>query len=68
MKIEKSANRPADTLGLTPDEMRRLGYKVVDYVVDHFLNRETEPAILTGNVDELMTRIDTALPVQPGDI
>ena len=29
----------ADTLGLRPDEMRRLGYRVVDLVVNHFETR-----------------------------
>ena len=31
---------PADTLGLEPGEMRRLGYKVVDLVVDRLQRKK----------------------------
>jgi glutamate/tyrosine decarboxylase-like PLP-dependent enzyme len=56
-----------DTLGMAPEEMRRLGYQVVDRVVDHFLGREAGPAILTGRADVLRALIGTALPEEPQD-
>src|SRR6056297_3656731 len=38
-----------DTLGLSAEEMRRLGHKVVDMVVDRLERRDTEPVVKTGN-------------------
>ena len=58
---------PADTLGMDPEEMRRLGHKVVDMVVDRALRRNAEHAILTGDPAELMARLGGALPEGPMD-
>lgn len=58
---------PADTLGMDPEEMRRLGHKVVDMVVDRAMRRNAEPAILTGEPNELMTKLGGALPEDPMD-
>ena len=38
----------ADTLGLEPEEMRRLGYRMVDLVIDHFRHKPDRPVIVTG--------------------
>ncbi|MBV9949762.1 MAG: hypothetical protein JOZ69_23170, partial [Myxococcales bacterium] len=43
-----------DTLGMTPAEMRRLGHRVVDLVIDRLVRREDEPAVQTGHSEELM--------------
>lgn len=56
---------PADTLGLSPDEMRRLGHKVVDMVVDRFERRNAEPVITTGDADTLAQKLGGALPKDP---
>jgi glutamate/tyrosine decarboxylase-like PLP-dependent enzyme len=61
------SSRPADTLGMPPEEMRRLGYRVVDHVVEHFLDRAAGPAIVTGRPDALRAAIGTDLPEEPGD-
>ena len=57
----------ADTLGMEAEEMRRLGHKVVDLVVDRWLRRSDEPAIVTGEPAELMQALGGALPETPLD-
>jgi glutamate/tyrosine decarboxylase-like PLP-dependent enzyme len=58
---------PADTLGLSPDEMRRLGHKVVDMVVDRFENRQNERVITTGDAKTLANQLGGPLPDAPVD-
>lgn len=58
---------PADTLGLEPSEMRRLGHKMVDLVVDRLTHKHEEPAILTGEPKALMARFGGPLPEHPID-
>lgn len=58
---------PADTLGLRPEEMRRLGYKVVDLVVDRAMRRNQEHAILEAGPADLLSRLGGPLPEEPGD-
>ncbi len=58
---------PPDTLGMEAEEMRRLGYKVVDMVVDRALRRNEEHAILTGDPADLLARLGGALPEKPMD-
>jgi glutamate/tyrosine decarboxylase-like PLP-dependent enzyme len=56
-----------DTLGLAPEEMRRLGYRVVDLVLDHFLNKADRPAIVTGTPTALQATLGGPVPEAPGD-
>ncbi len=58
---------PADTLGMEADEMRRLGHRIVDMVVDRQMRKNAEPAILTGQPGELLARLGGPLPEQPID-
>jgi glutamate/tyrosine decarboxylase-like PLP-dependent enzyme len=58
---------PADTLGMPEEQMRRLGYQVVDLVVDRLLNRHREPAILTGDAAALRAALGGAVPEQALD-
>jgi glutamate/tyrosine decarboxylase-like PLP-dependent enzyme len=58
---------PADALGMPPEEMRRLGYKVVDLVVDRLMRKNAEPAISTGEPRALMARFGGPLPETPVD-
>lgn len=58
---------PADTLGMDAEQMRRLGHKVVDMVVDRAMRRNSEHAILTGDPAELMARLGGPLPEDPTD-
>ena len=62
-----SINTPADTLGMDATEMRRLGYKLVDLVVDRHIQRHTEPAILTGQPEALLAALGGELPELPLD-
>lgn len=58
---------PADTLGMDPATMRRLGHKVVDMVVDRLERRNTEAVITTGKADDLTARLGGPLPDAPSD-
>jgi glutamate/tyrosine decarboxylase-like PLP-dependent enzyme len=62
-----AGRRPADTLGLTEPEMRRLGYRVVDLVVDHLAQRDTRPAAEWTDPAELIARCGAAPPEEPAD-
>ena len=64
--IGADAPYPPDTLGLTAQEMRRLGHKIVDIVVDRLERRHAEPAVLTGRPDDLMASLGGRLPSNPG--
>ncbi|MDA8310737.1 MAG: aminotransferase class I/II-fold pyridoxal phosphate-dependent enzyme [Actinomycetota bacterium] len=57
----------ADTLGMHPEEMRRLGHWVVDRVVDHFAHGAEGPAVATRAPDELLAILGGAAPEGPGD-
>ncbi|MCZ4096968.1 pyridoxal phosphate-dependent decarboxylase family protein [Streptomyces sp. H39-C1] len=59
--------RPADALGMTPKEMRRLGHLVVDLVVDHCESRADGPAIQQGTPEELRAVLGGPVPEVPGD-
>ncbi len=59
---------PADALGMSPEEMRRLGHKVVDLVVDRLLRKQTEPALVVGEPAELMAALGGPLPESPLDV
>jgi glutamate/tyrosine decarboxylase-like PLP-dependent enzyme len=58
---------PTDALGLETDEMRRLGYWVVDRVVEHFEQSGDGPAIRTGSPDDLQAALGGPVPQTPGD-
>jgi aromatic-L-amino-acid decarboxylase len=59
---------PADTLGMPAEEMRRLGYRVVDMVVDRLMQRHSEAALVGGDPATLMQALGGELPEQPMDI
>jgi aromatic-L-amino-acid decarboxylase len=60
-------NYPADTLGLEPDEMRRLGYQVVDLVIDRLAHKHGEAALTSATAEELTRLLGGPLPEQPLD-
>ena len=58
---------PADTLGMSPEEMKTLGYRVVDLVVERLLSRQDEAAIVTGSPVALRAELGGPIPEDPGD-
>lgn len=60
-------DRPADTLGLATDEMRQLGYWVVDRVIDHMERGHERPVIAERSPTELAALLGGPPPEDPGD-
>jgi aromatic-L-amino-acid decarboxylase len=56
-----------DALGLETAEMRRLGYWVVDRVVEHFEHGADGPAIQSSSSAELQAALGGPVPQAPGD-
>jgi aromatic-L-amino-acid decarboxylase len=54
-------------LSLPPDDMRRLGYRVVDRLVEHFEGVGELPPIRVGDAGELRAALGGPPPEQPGD-
>ena len=61
-----TANDPA-RLELSPEEMRALGYRAVDMVVEHWTNLPQKPAAVHVELDELRPRLREPLPEAAGD-
>jgi aromatic-L-amino-acid decarboxylase len=62
-----AGHEPTDALGMSTDEMRTLGYWVVDRVVEHFVGGADGPVIRTGDPDELRSVLGGPVPRDPGD-
>ena len=58
---------PLDPLAMDPAEMRRLGYWVVDRVVEHFQHGADGPAVLVGDPLDLQTALGGPVPAGPDD-
>lgn len=56
-KIDKNKSLQVD-----PKEMRRLGYKVIDMLVDHFENLSQRPVCNRTTRDEMEAKLRTVLP------
>src|SRR4051812_39620767 len=54
-------------LSLPPEDMRRLGYRVVDRIVEHFDRLGELPPVRTGDAGALRERLGGPPPQQPGD-
>ncbi len=55
-------------LRLTHDEMRELGYRIVDQLVDHFESLSSKPVMRVSPRAELEARLREPLPEQPAPI
>ena len=64
---DREPARPADTLGLRPDQMRELGYWVVDRVVEHFEAVADGAPIATGTPADLRSVLGGSPPRSGGD-
>ncbi len=60
--------RTPDPLGLGADEMRALGYWVVDRVIEHLEGLSEEPAIKRGSPAELREALGGPVPEEGGDV
>ena len=60
-------HQATDALGLETDEMRQLGYWVVDRVVEHFERNGDGPAIRTSAPEQLRAALGGPVPESPGD-
>jgi len=55
-------------LKLSPDEMRRLGYRVVDQLVEHFENLASKPVMRVSPRVELEAKLREPLPEEPAPV
>jgi aromatic-L-amino-acid/L-tryptophan decarboxylase len=59
----------ADTLGMSAEEMRALGHRIVDLVVDHIETIGDTPALATGTPHDLRAALsDGSVPRRPGEL
>ena len=54
-------------LELPPDEMRRLGYRVIDRIVDHLETLDSQPPVVIGEAAALRSALGGSAPEAPGD-
>lgn len=54
-------------LKLPPEEMRRLGYRVIDHIVDHLETLDSQPPVVVGEAAALRSVLGGAAPEVPGD-
>lgn len=59
---------PSDLLDMSSEELRTLGYWVVDRTIEHLNTLDERPAITPGSAAELSAALGEALPVAAGDI
>lgn len=60
-------NRPADTLGMSEEEFRKLGYWMVDRVIAHCKHSPDGPAIRADSHSDLMKALGGPVPEEPSD-
>lgn len=58
---------PADTLGMDVDEMRRLGYRVVDEVINHLSNKHRSSALSSEDPQSLSALLGGPIPEDAQD-
>jgi aromatic-L-amino-acid decarboxylase len=54
-------------LDLPPEEMRRLGYRVIDRIVEHWETLDSQPPVAVGDAEALRAALGGAAPDAPGD-
>lgn len=67
MKNQNKSVYPADTLGMDSDEMRRLGYQMVDMVVDRLQAKHELPALKCQDRQILEQQLGGSVPELPMD-
>lgn len=56
-----------EPLSLSPEEIRRLGYRVVDELVDHVAGIRERAPMPSSTIDELLERLGEPPPERPSD-
>jgi aromatic-L-amino-acid/L-tryptophan decarboxylase len=59
---------PRPPLTLEPEELRRLGHRVVDAIVDHWERLDELPPIRAGDAATLREKVGGPPPAGPGDV
>lgn len=54
-----------DSLGMSVEEMRRLGHKVVDMIVERFASQDGDPVTITGRAERLDAVLGGSIPNLP---
>jgi len=54
-------------LELPPEEMRRLGYRVIDRIVEHWATLDEQPPVVVGEAASLREALVAPAPEAPGD-
>ena len=67
-ETRRALDIPADILALDPDQMRRLGYEVVDRVIEHLTTLGEQRALTTGDLVTLTTQLGGPIPRQGSSI
>src|SRR3954464_5169109 len=57
----------AVSLELPPEDMRRLGYRVIDALVEHWSSLDVAPTVAIGDADALRESLGGPPPDAPGD-
>ena len=59
---------PADLLDIDPEQLRALGYWVVDRTIEHLATLNDRPAITTGTLDDLTAALGGPVPQSPASV
>ena len=59
---------PADLLDIDPEQLRALGYWVVDRTIEHLATLNDRPAITTGTLDDLTAALGGPVPQSPTSV
>jgi aromatic-L-amino-acid decarboxylase len=57
-----------DPLGVDAEQMRRLGYQAVDWLVDRAARRRDEPVLVAATPDEMVRRLNGGAPADGEDL
>ncbi len=55
-------------LVIPPEAMRKLGYEVIDMIIEHFETLSEKPVLNVSTPDELREHLDRALPEHPAEL
>jgi aromatic-L-amino-acid decarboxylase len=68
MDHDPALDIPSDILAIDPEEMRRLGYWVVDRTIEHLTTLDAQPAVKESPSEALRSALGGPLPVDRNEI